>query len=180
MKRAWMQGWLIGFLILVAMAWQAAAEPRLLGHWCWRMYPFADTVLARVYTGEYLDGEPHVPLTFNLWILGLTVYSFSGGGTGTMNFSGEMLTLQSVLHNTLGSPYAGGNPVIEFKAAMGLNTFMGHFSTRSEGAIIYGRPAHESGGEMHPIDCAEHGQLPSAQVSRSQASPQEGNLLALD
>jgi hypothetical protein len=181
MKRSWMQAAVINFLILVLMAWHAAAEPRALGEWCWRMYPFADTVLARVYTGETLDGEPHVPLTMNLWILGLTVYSFSGGGTGTMNFSGEVLTVQSVLHNTRGYPFAGGNAVIEFKAAMGLNTFVGHWASRSEGAIVLqGRPAHEGGGEMHPIDCSEHGQLPSSSVSRSQAAAQEWGLALLD
>jgi hypothetical protein len=180
MKRSWMQAALINFLILVVMAWHASAEPpRLLGEWCWRMWPFADTVLARVYTGETLDGEPHVPLTFNLWILGLNVYSFSGGGTGTMNFSGQMLTLQSLVYNPLPDPYARGNPVVEFKAVMGLDTFVGHYAARSEGAIIYGRPAHEVGGQMHPIDCAEHGQLPSSQVSRSQASSQEWGLALL-
>jgi hypothetical protein len=180
MKRAWMQAALINFLILVVMAWYAAAEPRALGEWCWRLRPFADTVLARVYTGETLDGEPHVPLTFNLWILGLNVYSFSGGGTGNMNFSGDMLTLQSVAYNPLPDPYARGNPVVEFKAVMGLGTFVGHWAARSEGAIIYGRPAHEVGGQMQPIDCAEHGQLPSASVSRSQGSPQEWGLAMID
>jgi hypothetical protein len=180
MKRSWMQAALINVLILVAMAWQAAAETRLLGEWCWRLAPFADTVYARVYTGESLDGEPHLPLTLNLWILGLNVYSFSGGGTGTINYSAELLTLQSVAYNPLPDPYARGNPVVEFKAVMGLNTFTGHWAARSEGAIIYGRPAHEVGGQMRPIDCAEHGQLPSPQVSRSQASPQEWSLALLD
>jgi hypothetical protein len=180
MKQVTMQALLVVYLILVAMAWQAAAEPRALGEWCWRMAPFVDTVLVRVYTGEYIDGEPHLPLTFNLWILGLNVYSFSGGGTGTVNYSAELLTLQSVAFNPLPDPYARGNPVVEFKAVMGLNTFVGHWAARSEGAIIYGRPAHEVGGQMQPIDCAEHGQLPTPQVSRSQSSSQEWSLALLD
>jgi hypothetical protein len=181
MNRSWMQAVLVVFLVLVAMAWYAAAEPRALGDWCWRLAPFHDTVLARVYTGDTLEGEPHVPLTFNLWWLGLNVYSLSGGGTGTMNFSGEVLTLQSVAHNTLPFPYFGGNPVTEFKAVTGLGTFTGHWAARSEGAIIFGRPAHEVSGQMQWIDCAEHGQLPSSQVSRSQGfSPQEGSLAGID
>jgi hypothetical protein len=178
--RDWMQAVLLVFLLILGLAWQAAAEPRPLGDWCWRMYPFADTVLARVYTGETLDGEPHVPLTYNFWWLGLTEYSLSGGGTGTINYSGQLITLQAVAHNTRPFPYFRGNPIMEFKAVMSLDTFTGRWTAHVDGALIDGQPPHEGGGYLQPIDCAEHGQLPSAQVSRSQSSPQEGNLLALD
>jgi hypothetical protein len=166
---------------LVLMAWHAAAEPRYLGEFCWRLAPFADTVMVRLYTGETLDGEPHVPLTQNFWWLGLNVYSFSGGGTGAINHSGEVLSLQSLVHNTRGFPFFQGNPVVELKAVMGLDSFVGHWAARSEGAIVLqGRPAHAVDGVMQPIDCSAHGQLPSAQVSQSHASSQELNLAGLD
>jgi hypothetical protein len=171
MKRAWMQAALINFLILVAMAWYAAAETRVLGDWCWRLTPFADTIMARVYEAESVEGEPYIPLTLKLYWLGLNVYSLSGGGTGGINYSGDVLTLHAVVRqNNPGFPYFGGNPLTEFKAVVGLGTFTGHVSARSEGAIIYGRPAHEVGSQMQWIDCAEF--EPPAQVSVQRSSVQ--------
>jgi hypothetical protein len=167
MNRIWMQALLVVSLILMAMAWQAAAEPRALGDWCWRLVPYQNTVLLRVYTGETLDGEPHVPLTYNFWMLGLDIYSFSGGGTGTLNYSGGLLTLQAVAHMTHDTAF-GGNPVLEFKAVIALDTFAGRTSIRAEGAPRPFAIAYEDKTGMQWIDCAEHGQRSSPQLSVAQ------------
>jgi hypothetical protein len=163
---------------LMAMAWSAAAEPRLLGDWCWRKVPFQDTVLVRVYTDD-LDGEPHVPLTYNFWQLARTEYSLSGGGSGTINYSGGLLTLHAVAHNTHPSAF-GGQPVLEFKAVIALDTFAGRQAIRGTGAPSAAATPWESSSGMQWIDCAEHGQPPTAQVSRSQASPQEWRVEGVD
>jgi hypothetical protein len=168
-------------MCLGLMAWQAWAEPRALGDWCWRLTPYSDTVLLTIYTADSLEGEPHTPLTFNLWWLGPPQwYSFSGGGTGTVNWSGGWWTFHAVAGLDvwgLRQPFFE-NPIIEFKLVVRGLEATGPWSARAEGGASYPSPVrpYELGGFTVPIDCAAHGHTPQPQLSVQHAPGQPSGL----